>query len=545
MSSTKRARGALTGFLAGGAALLVALTGVAASAAPGDPESPLILPGTDGAPITGTVTVHKHEQGSEVGAPSNGLEQSVSGANIAGVTFEATHITGLTHETEGAVDFDLTTNSGWHAAANVAYQAATNSWTVDGTPGWVPVTEGNAKVADTGPADGPYQDAVFAGLPVGLYLFEETAAPAGVTTSAPWVMTVPLTHPTELDAWLYDIHVYPKNSTTELGKTVQDAGAVKVGDTIEWTITGDLPRVANPAYKAGESDANTKFLAPTAYRITDELDERLKFDTAVVTLTGPPSSSIPENHFTVTAPTEAAGGTVQIDFTAAGLQSLGRAASMGDSKLQVVLKTKVVSLGDGTIGNGIIANQALLFPNQAAIDSNTPTPSPKVESHWGDILIHKVDASDSDTSLSGAEFQVFATEGNARAGSDAITINGQDTFTTDEDGIVRISGLRYSNYANGETLEPGDDGYRAYWIVETKAPEGYELLAEPMEVIVDSAAQTLASGAGITEVENAPENAGFELPLTGGAGTAAFTLAGLVLVGVGILLARRKAPALS
>lgn len=538
MTSTKRTRGALTGLLAGSAALLVALTGAAASAAPGSGDSPLILPGEGGTPITATVTVHKHEQGSEPGAPATGLERPVNSEPIAGVEFTATQITGLSHPDDAVADvvFDLETNAGWQAAARADYDAATGDWTYNGVEDYTPIT-GHVAVTTTGGET--YVPATFADLPVGLYLFEETDVPAGVTGSAPWVMTVPLTHPTERDSWLYDIHVYPKNSTTGAAKTVQDAGGVKVGDRIGWTILTDLPRVANPGYVAGQSLDTEKFLAPTAYVITDQLDDRLDYVSATVTVVNGASVSLTEGDYSIDGVGDGSGDHVKISFTETGLVKLGQAAADYEAQVKVELVTTVVSRADGTVGDGTITNKALLFPNKPAVESDTPTESPEVESRWGDILIHKVDATNTDTSLAGATFKLYDSLGNAREGSGEITINGVSEFTTNEDGVVRISGLRYSGWANGGTVEPGSAEYRSYWLVETKAPNGYELLSEPMEIIVDRAEQTVSMD-GVTIVQNAPANTGFELPLTGGAGTAAFTLTGLLLVAGGIVLARRR-----
>ena len=80
-------------------------------------------------------------------------------------------------------------------------------------------------------------------------------------------------------------------------------------------------------------------------------------------------------------------------------------------------------------------------------------------------------------------------------------------------------------------LEPGD-----YWFEETDAPDGYNKLAGRTKVTVTSG-QTAA--AEVTVVNNA----GSELPSTGGIGTTIFYIAGAVLVlgAVAIIIARRKA----
>jgi uncharacterized surface anchored protein len=44
------------------------------------------------------------------------------------------------------------------------------------------------------------------------------------------------------------------------------------------------------------------------------------------------------------------------------------------------------------------------------------------------------------------------------------------------DGTLTLSGLRYSDWANGAAVAPGSADYRTYYLVETTAPAGYELL---------------------------------------------------------------------
>jgi len=550
--------------VAGVAAIALALGGAAvASAAPGDPDSPLILPGEATEPITGTVTVHKHEQGSSAGSPANGLPQDVTSDPIPGVTFTARQIVSVT-DVSGTHNIDLTTNQGWLNAA-LLVRDSDGDWTFDGQPA-TPNFAAETHTEDTGPADGTYEDAVFADLPVGLYLFQETAAPANVTKSAPWVMTVPLTDPIGDSAgdigpnerWNYNIHVYPKNSITGVTKSVADAIAVKVGDPVAWTVTGDIPLVANPEFNSDEdvSAGNLKFFAPTAYVVKDDLDVRLtpaSSNPVVVTLMDGGSVSLDAADYTIAWADPnpvGAGSELTLTFTTAGLNKLGlavsSAANPGNVKVQVVLNTVVTSLNNpddvddptnGTIGDGIIRNQAELFPNQSAVDSDTPVLSNEPESRWGDIIIRKVDATDSENLLAGAEFQVFASQEAAEAGIEPITINGDSTFVTEAGGQVTISGLRYSNWADGVSLgeEEGDE-WQYYWIVETKSPEGFELLAEPIRVAVTAAQQEV----DVTEIENVPTNAGFELPLTGGMGTAILTIVGIAILAIVLLVARRR-----
>ena len=102
-----------------------------------------------------------------------------------------------------------------------------------------------------------------------------------------------------------------------------------------------------------------------------------------------------------------------------------------------------------------------------------------------------------------------------QAGTNPISLGGQSTFTAGSDGTLTISGLRYSDYANGASVAAGDPAFREYWLAEVKAPAGYELLAAPIKF--DVTAATTAVGVDLT-IKNMPANAGFALPFTGGPG---------------------------
>ncbi|XCB28920.1 pilin N-terminal domain-containing protein [Arcanobacterium hippocoleae] len=79
-------------------------------------------------------------------------------------------------------------------------------------------------------------------LELGVYLVKEVEAPENVTTkSAPFLVTIPF--PNDKSGWLYDVHVYPKNTvltdSDKPVKTVVNADAVHFPGT---RLFGRLPR---------------------------------------------------------------------------------------------------------------------------------------------------------------------------------------------------------------------------------------------------------------------------------------------------------------
>ncbi|MCT9869670.1 SpaH/EbpB family LPXTG-anchored major pilin [Paenarthrobacter aurescens] len=446
----------------------------------------------------GSITVHKFERpATPSGLPNNGTAVDTTGLTpLAGIEFTVQQVNAL----------DLSTNAGWDAAHNLSsvFSPADPSGSINGAG----FTLGTGQAQTTDAAG----TATFGSLPVGLYLVTETNYPSGVTPAAPFLVSVPLTDPDNNDNWIYDVHVYPKNSITGAEKTVTDAPDVKLGDQIDFTITGDIP--------------NEEVI--DGYKIVDALDDKLTYVGASATLTN--GTAIAEGT-DYTVEFDAASNTASIVFTPAGLLLL---AANNDARVQVVVNTTVNTIGE-------IENEALVYPNLGSFtavpgEPGGPIVTPPVVTKWGEMTLEKVN--ENGEALAGASFSVYATEADAQAGTNPIVLNGQSTFTVAADGTLTISGLRYSDWANGAAVAPGSADYRTYYLVETTAPEGYELLAEPISFLINSA----STAVGIDlEVKNIPSNSGFELPLTGGAGTGVLYAAGALLVaGAGLLLVRSR-----
>jgi RNA polymerase sigma factor (sigma-70 family) len=440
----------------------------------------------------GSLTIHKYKAlATPINLPNDGT--ALTAAQLQGLTPMA----GVTFTVQKVNNVDLTTNAGWTAAAALTpAQAAAQA-----APG-LTVTTGAAGTATLG------------SLPLGLYLVTETGYPAGVTPSAPFLVTLPMTDPAGGGSWLYDVNVYPKNAVTTATKTVNDASVVKLGDNVQWTITSGIPNVS----------------PIDGYRVVDKLDTKLSYTNSTVALSNG-SALVLNSDYTVVL--DSATNTLTVDFTASGRSIL---AANPTAKILVTVNTAVNAVGE-------ITNTALVYPNAASFNiapgqAGGPIVTPSVAvTKWGNIVLHKKD-SQSSAALAGAVFSVYPSRADALAGTNAISVGGASSWTTDANGNLVISGLRYSNRANGATVSPGEPGYQSYWLVENKAPSGYALLTEPVETAVtsdDPSAVTVTIG-------NVQQHTGFQLPLTG-LGTWALPAGGiLVLAGTVLFMVtgRRK-----
>ena len=143
---------------------------------------------------------------------------------------------------------------------------------------------------------------------------------------------------------------------------------------------------------------------------------------------------------------------------------------------------------------------------------------------------------DGSSPLSGAVFSLYTASGYAADPKQAAKVD----LTSDENGKIDLGKL-----ACGE-----------YYLVETTAPAGYILLEKPVKITVsasgviynqsDSHLSSSQEGV-IHQSETDPytltvtNNAGFELPSTGGPGTTLYYLLGTMLIVVaGFMLLQRK-----
>ena len=319
-----------------------------------------------------------------------------------------------------------------------------------------------------------------------------------------------------LDTTAPNAEVPEKNEATVIVKNVEDTtkkqNVAEIGTYVKFTIR-----------------ITVKDKAPVNYKLVDEMTDGLTF---VNDAEHPLTVTVNENtldaaNYKVTETTEPRGFTLAFNNNAEGSASI---LKTGD----VVTVTYYAQINE----NAKIADEANVNKAKVEYGTNSHTEYDTTETYvWKMNIVKYTMEQGTEKKLAGATFQLSRDEAGAqviklvkvddttyRLALPTETDTAVDTITTGETGELVINGLA--------------DGI--YYLTETKAPRGYNLLREPVKVKIDHttangkltetsfvADQTQTDTSGLVKVEN---NAGAELPSTGGIGTTVFYALGAVIL---------------
>ncbi len=400
--------------------------------------------------------------------------------------------------------------------------------------------------------------AVFGSLDPGWYLIRESSTPSGNLPIAPFFISIPTTQAgADKDSWVYDVTARPKAPSIPLeklitnGKGVYDntqsyegkADTAAQGDTVDYSITTVIPNYS-AAYFEGERTPR--------FVISDILSDGLTLDPASVHVyfrneSGQDLEITDDNAFEkqAQAVSSATAADLTITFKRDFLMNEANKGKGIKVCYSAAVNDKAVK---GTDGN---PNKVTLAYDNSPYCEEAEKLEDETKVYTFGVKLYKFDAdSDSAGALKGARFELYKeSEKNASAEA-SMTGSPYKTLTTGEDG-----------YLDFERLDAG-----VYFLKETKAPDGYSLLTNPvkLEIIPNTSGEsdpkkvqdgsfrflvngTEMSEGAVTEKSSSVKvtdkglallvvgnHKGFTLPATGGSGVG--RIAGFALCCMGILV---------
>lgn len=374
----------------------------------------------------------------------------------------------------------------------------------------------------------------FSGLAQGMYYIKATNYPAGVKSVTNSVIALPYYN----NGWVYtykaiDLATKVNDGDVVTGKTITNSTKdnvnftdVSLGDTVNFEIKSST---------AGSSKMKLK-----SYTVYDEMSAGLTLDkdsvkVALLNAQGGKIADLTTSDYTLNVTSEVDGKatTFNVAITNAYLQKndfYARNAAYTSVTYSAKLNKYAVV---GKAGNPNTETK-LVYANKNGVESEVNGNTVYVYSFA--VTTNKTDTNG--TPLEGAEFSLFKTEEDATALTNAIAAG-----TSDKTGKVT-----YYNTSKEEIKIASGK----YYIVETKAPTGYNIYGKVIPITID-----VTYGAAFTDgsyITNCPTDGTVSIdvkdtilffPQTGGAGTAMFYVIGsaLAISGIVILAICRKVKA--
>ena len=292
-----------------------------------------------------------------------------------------------------------------------------------------------------------------------------------------------------------------------------DKTSVTKNEKVTYTITVDVP-----TYPANATDRT--------FSVSDLLPDGLTLDTASINIK---ADGTPVNAAAYTLATTA---TAEYTFKLSvdNAQYTDNWTAYGGKQL-VITYTATLNDDDTTEVNVQETNTVTFdYSNYPYIENSHKQKSDTVDVTTFAIKIDKYADGDTGTKLANAKFDLYRTATQEEVdGGKAVTIphtsvNGvklEGDLATDSNGAAQFA--KYE--ANGTKYD--------YYLVETQAPAGYNILDKAIKVNFTDA--EVEATAGIYTVK-VPNSSGIKLPITGAAGTVIFTVIGIVLMAAAVLL---------
>lgn len=321
----------------------------------------------------------------------------------------------------------------------------------------------------------------------------------------------------------------------------ESATSAKIGDTLTFTLTSTIPDMS--AY-----DTYT-------FNFKDTLSKGLTYgDITSVTVEGVDAPLVKDTDYTVTTTPAAAGNTL----LTVGMTDFKNKQQTNAGKKITVTYTATLNENAVVGGAGNVNSATIQYSNDPSSTGTGESEPDKVRVFTYGFTVDKYTGdnyNDAATRLAGAEFTL-----TAKGDTSAIKFVQVNAGSATEDAVYRVAKAgetagtttTITTPANGKVVFQGLKNGE-YTLTETKAPAGYNKLASAIGVKVngsndgtdttnatvnitynndnnDTTYDQTASN-GVIPVQN---KSGAILPGTGGMGTIAFTVIGVLVIALGV-----------
>ena len=398
------------------------------------------------------------------------------------------------------------------------------------------ITADKTATVSAGATNGNYT-ATFTGLDYGYYVVAVPGATLANTSGQ---------YATLVSVDSTNVNANIKGSLPTVDKKVQvngngaDTADAKIGDTLTFTLTSTIPDMS--AY-----DTYT-------FNFKDTLSKGLTYgDITSVTVEGVDAPLVKDTDYTVTTTPAAAGNTL----LTVGMTDFKNKQQTNAGKKITVTYTATLNENAVVGGAGNVNSATIQYSNDPSSTGTGESEPDKVRVFTYGFTVDKYTGdnyNDAATRLAGAEFTL-----TAKGDTSAIKFVQVNAGSATEDAVYRVAKAdetagtttTITTPANGKVVFQGLKNGE-YTLTETKAPAGYNKLASAIGVKVNgqnNGTDTTNATVTITYNNNNGSNydqtasngvipvqnkSGAILPGTGGMGTIAFTVIGVLVIALGV-----------
>ena len=309
-------------------------------------------------------------------------------------------------------------------------------------------------------------------------------------------------------------------------------GTAKVGQELTYTVTAAAPKnlASYESYDFTFTDVPGTGLTLAAGTASTLTVNGLKLSEFVAPATATASGNL-------TAGFDGNGATA---FTVTLNKAAIEQALAKDSEKLVLSYTATVN--ESAVDK--VTNKATVTTNSGTSGEGTTT------TYVGDFNFKKIGVDGDKDGLAGAEFEVYATDASGKETGAALKFTGSNgVYVLAKDQTTGTSTLTSSNGTDNKgTVKVNGLAKGTYVVKETKAPTGYaQNFKVTFKVTIDAKGNATFAKDALGQVQGTADGSSVlnvktlsQLPLTGAAGTALFTVIGLLLAGAAATVALKS-----